>query len=112
LNRAEEFYRTYGGKAIILARFLPVIRTFAPILAGVGKMRYTTFLAYNVVGAVIWGIGMPLLGFYLGNAVPNIDHYLVPIILVIIFASIIPPAIHILKDKEHRKTISGFVKRK
>ena len=108
LCKAQEFYNRYGGKTIILARFLPIVRTFAPILAGVGKMEYSKFLYYNIVGGVIWGLGMPLLGYFLGSRVPNIDHYLVPIILFIIFASMIPPAWHFLKEKHHREQVGGL----
>lgn len=102
LLRAEEFYEKYGKKTIILARFLPVIRTFAPILAGVGRMNYPTFLVYNAVGGVLWGIGMPLAGYFLGSTIPNIDRYLFPIIVLIILISLLPTIIHFLKHKEDR----------
>src|SRR3989338_7045932 len=85
LERARMFYEYYGAKTIVLARFLPIIRTFAPILAGVGKMRYATFFAYNLIGGALWGIGITLLGYFLGAMVPGIDRYLSPIILFIIF---------------------------
>src|SRR3989344_640871 len=81
LERAKVFYEKHGPKTLVLARFMPGIRTFVPILAGVGKMHYPTFIVYNFVGGVLWGIGMPMLGYLLGNTVPNIDHYLLPIIL-------------------------------
>ncbi len=110
LRRAENFYEKYGGKTIVLARFLPVIRTFAPIVAGAGKMNYRQFFVYNLVGGVVWGLGMPLLGYFLGNTIPNIDRYLVPIILFIIFASMVPPAWHFLKEKHHRQQVKGLVR--
>lgn len=97
LERAEAFYRKYGGKAIVLARFMPAIRTFAPILAGIGKMRYSSFFVYNLIGGVLWGIGLPLSGFYLGSVVPNIDRYIVPIVLLIIFSSVAPIVIQVLR---------------
>jgi len=100
LERARIFYEAHGGKAIVLARFLPVIRTFAPILAGVGRMRYSTFLFYNVIGAVLWAIGLTFLGFYLGNAIPNIDRYLVPIVLVIVIISSLPTLLHLVRHRE------------
>jgi len=100
LERARIFYEAHGGKAIVLARFLPVIRTFAPILAGVGRMRYSTFLFYNVIGAVLWAIGLTFLGFYLGNAIPNIDRYLVPIVLVIVIISSLPALLHLVRHRE------------
>lgn len=97
LERARRFYGRYGGKAIVLARFMPIVRTFAPILAGVGKMEYRHFLTYNLLGGVLWAIGLPLAGFFLGNIIPNVDRYLLPIILVIIFLSVLPGIIHVLK---------------
>jgi len=100
LERARIFYEAHGGKAIVLARFLPVIRTFAPILAGVGRMRWPTFLFYNVIGAVLWAIGLTFLGFYLGNAIPNIDRYLVPIVLIIVIISSLPTLLHLVRHRE------------
>lgn len=102
LERARLFYATHGGKAIILARFMPIVRTFAPILAGVGKMHYPTFIAFNLIGGFLWAIGITLLGYFLGSVIPGVDRYLLPIILLIIFLSILPGIIHVIKNKEHR----------
>ncbi len=110
LERAERFYKAHGGKTIILARFLPIIRTFAPILAGVGKMNYRTFLAYNIAGGVIWGMGATLLGYYLGNIVPDIDKYIIPIIILIVFISVLPAVFPIIKNKERRDKIKIMIK--
>lgn len=112
LERARVFYEKHGPKTLILARFMPGIRTFAPILAGVGSMHYPTFMIYNLVGGVLWGIGMPLLGYFLGSVIPDIDRYLVPIILAIIFLSILPSLIHVWREKEERQRIWGIIKRK
>src|SRR3989344_5963484 len=109
LVHARTFYERHGGKAIVLARFLPVIRTFAPILAGVGHMRYPSFLAYNIVGALVWAVGMPLAGFALGSVVPNADRYLIPIVAFIVVISAAPSFIHILRDPERRRVIRAFV---
>ncbi len=100
LEKAQMFYERHGGRTIVLARFLPVIRTFAPILAGVGKMYYPTFLFYNVLGGAFWAIGVTVLGHYLGSVIPNVDRYLIPIVLVIIILSILPPLFHIIKARE------------
>lgn len=108
LERANIFYEKHGGKTIILARFMPVIRTFAPIIAGVGVMRYPVFLFYNVIGAALWAIGLPLIGYFLGSTIPDVDRYIIPIVIVIIIASIAPPIIHILKSEEHRKEIKNY----
>ncbi len=107
VSRAQAFFERHGKKTIILARFIPVVRTFAPILAGVGNMAYHTFFAYNVIGGLLWAVGLSLLGYFLGNVIPNVDAYLLPIIGVIIILSILPSAIHILKDKELRQRIWG-----
>jgi membrane-associated protein len=90
LERAQRFYETHGIKTIVLARFIPVVRTFAPILAGVGRMRYRTFMFFNILGALLWTLLLCLSGFYLGHLVPNIEHYLLPIIMLIIVLSFLP----------------------
>ena len=100
LERSRLFYGEHGGKTIVLARFLPVVRTFAPILAGVGRMHYPTFFFYNVLGAVLWAFGLTSAGYYLGSLVPNPDRYLIPIVLGIIVVSILPPLWHIFKNRE------------
>ncbi|MBI2552775.1 VTT domain-containing protein [Candidatus Uhrbacteria bacterium] len=109
LERAHRFYEAHGGKTIILARFMPIVRTFAPIIAGVGVMRYSTFFMYNVIGGALWAIGMSMLGFFLGSVVPNIDRYLLPIIVGIIFLSVLPSIIHILRDKTMRAQLRASI---
>lgn len=111
LRKAQAFYDKHGGKTIILARFMPIVRTFAPIIAGVGKMKYSSFLFYNLIGGAMWGLGLPLLGYFLGSMVPNIDRYLIPIILFIVFISLVPPAWHFLKEKHHRQQVKAMVKK-
>lgn len=101
LERAKKFYEKNGPITIVLARFLPVIRTFAPILAGVGQMRYKTFFFYNILGAVLWALGMTWLGYFLGATIPGIDKYLIPIILAIIILSALPTLVHIIKNREY-----------
>jgi membrane-associated protein len=93
---AENFYKKYGKKAIIFARFVPIVRTFAPILAGVGKMHYKTFITYNIIGGATWGALITLLGYFLGEKIPNIDAYLIPILLVVVFISILPTLFSLL----------------
>ncbi|QQG45750.1 MAG: VTT domain-containing protein [Candidatus Sungiibacteriota bacterium] len=99
LERARRFYERYGGAAIILARFMPLVRTFAPILAGVGEMRYRTFLFYNIIGGFFWAVGLTLLGFYLGSVMPEVDRYLLPIIGFIVFLSVLPAIIHLVRGE-------------
>lgn len=109
--KAERFYEKYGKKTIIIARFMPAIRTFAPIVAGIGSMDYKTFLTYNIIGGILWAICLPLLGYYMGSVIPDVDKYLLPIIGFIVIVSILPQAITILKNKEARGHIFAFVKK-
>ncbi len=102
ITKAESFYNDHGGKTIILARFLPIIRTFAPLVAGVGKMPYKRFLTFNVIGATVWGGGVILLGHWLGSKIPNIDHYLLPMVLLATVFTFSPVILHIVKDKKLR----------
>lgn len=99
-DRAHEFYLKYGGKAIILARFIPIIRTFVPIMAGVGNMSYKKFISYNIIGGTIWTLGLTLSGYFLGQQIPNIDKYILPIIIAIIILSILPAISEILKTHQ------------
>lgn len=99
LRRAEQFYQKHGGQAIVLARFMPIVRTFAPILAGVGSMQYGSFLMYNILGGTLWGGGLTLAGFLLGNSIPNPDRYLLPVIALIIILSVLPPAWHLFHKR-------------
>lgn len=106
--RSQKFFERHGNKTIILARFMPIVRTFAPILAGVGKMRYQNFIAYNIIGAVIWAAGIPAAGYYLGKTIPNIDKYILPVIAVIVLISVAPGILKAIlyyseKKKYHEK---------
>src|SRR3989344_2642974 len=79
--KAQNFYDKYGGKAIVIARFMPVIRTFAPIVAGIGTMNYSKFVSFNLLGGALWAIGLNLTGYFLGNLIPDVDRYLLPIVM-------------------------------
>ena len=104
LIRAEKFYEKHGAKTIVLARFLPIIRTFAPIVAGVGRMKYRTFLIYNIAGGILWAVSVPLAGYYLFKYIPGIDKYLLLIIVVIIIISAIPAMLEFIRSrKKHGK---------
>ncbi|MEK9175301.1 MAG: VTT domain-containing protein, partial [Patescibacteria group bacterium] len=108
--KPEYFYNKYGAKTIVIARFMPIVRTFAPILAGVGRMRYDMFVFYNIIGGALWSFGLSGLGYYLGSSIPNIDHYLLPIIAGIIFLSILPGIVHIARNKTYRDQIIQAIK--
>lgn len=109
IETAQKFYEKHGGKTIIIARFIPIVRTFAPVIAGVGKMHYKTFLSYNIVGGALWAAGVTYIGYFAGAWLTSmgvdIDSVLLPIVAVIILLSITPPAYHILKDKKRRTQI-------
>lgn len=99
LEQAHNFYEKHGNKTIILARFIPIVRTFAPIVAGVGNMDYRKFFRYNCAGGILWSISLLGLGFALGKTVPGIDKYLLPIILFIIVVSFLPGVYHLIRRK-------------
>lgn len=107
IERTRKFYEKHGPKTIILARFLPIIRTFAPLLAGVGQMEYKTFVSFNIVGGALWAIGMPLLGYFLGSLIPDVDKYLLPIVLLIIVLSFLPGIFHFLQEYRERKKLTS-----
>ena len=96
--RAQYFYAKYGKKTIILARFVPIVRTFAPIVAGVGRMKYSDFATYNVIGGFLWSLAMVMGGYLLGAMVPNVDRYIFPIVALIIIVSFVPVFIEIWKS--------------
>jgi membrane-associated protein len=98
VDKARVYFEEHGPKTILLARFVPIVRTFAPIVAGVGRMEYKTFVTYNVIGGLAWGVGITTLGFLLGEAV-DIDKYLLPVIAVIILISFIPVALEVRKSR-------------
>ncbi len=100
VGRTQKFFEAYGGRAIILARFVPIVRTLAPVLAGVGQMHYSRFLSFNVIGGVTWGAGMVSLGYFLGSVVPNSEHYVLPFSLTIVALSLLPVLISYLRGKK------------
>ena len=99
VEAAHRFFEKNGAKSIILARFIPAVRTFTPIIAGVADMQYLRFLSYNVVGGVLWGACIPLAGYFLGTSVPNIDRYLLPIVVAIVLLSLLPLFIEFLRSR-------------
>lgn len=100
LSDAHEFFEREGPQSLILARFIPAVRTFMPIAAGTAKMRYQTFLIFNAIGGLLWGISLPILGYTLGKTVPSIDKYLLPIIFLIVVASAMPVIWHRYKKSK------------
>lgn len=105
VKKTHDFFEKYGPKTIVLARFVPIVRTLAPVMAGTAKMKYRTFIVYNAVGAVLWGIGITLLGYFLGKTIgpEKVDKYLYPILAVIFLVSFLPPFIEWRRKKRHDK---------
>ncbi|MFG3550814.1 DedA family protein [Streptomyces sp. NPDC047725] len=102
LEKAHEFMEKYGPKAIVLARFVPIVRTFAPIVAGAGRMKYRTFLTYNVIGGVAWGTGVTLAGYWLGQ-IEFIRTNVEPILVLIVVVSVVPIAVEYLRERGKKK---------
>ena len=110
LIKAQQFYEKHGGKAITLARFMPVVRTFAPIVAGIGHMDHKRFTFFNFIGGTVWVWLMTFGGYFLGSVIPDVDKYILPIVLLIIVVSVAPPIYHVYK--ENKKTFWEKVKEK
>ena len=96
---AQKFYEKYGDKTIVLSRFIPIVRTFAPVLAGVGQMKYRKFFIFNVIGGTLWVFLMLFLGYYIGGKIPNAEHFLLPITLLISVVSLLPIFFRIFKHR-------------
>jgi membrane-associated protein len=99
ITRAQHFYEKYGRKTIILARFIPVVRTFAPIVAGIGNMTYRAFISFNIIGGFLWTWTMLWLGYGFGSIIPDPDRYVIPAVIVIIIISVLPALREMLKSK-------------
>jgi membrane-associated protein len=104
LVRAHEFYEKHGPKTIVLARFVPIIRTFGPIAAGIAEMPYRRFLPFSIGGGIAWITSMTLLGYYLGSSIPGVEKKIDKVILVVIAVSLLPMVIHFIQEKRHGKS--------
>lgn len=103
LERTHRFFEKHGGKTIVLARFVPIVRTFAPTVAGVGRMSYGKFLSYNVFGGIFWVLGMTSIGFFLGRSIPDIDKHLHVVIAAVVIVSFLPILFEWIRSR--RKTV-------
>jgi membrane-associated protein len=110
IDQAQAFYEKHGGKTIILARFVPIVRTFAPLVAGIGEMDRKRFVMFNVIGAVTWGAGVTLLGYFLGTKIPNIDAYIEPVIGAAMLFAFAPTIFHVSKDLLRRRKSRRIIK--
>ncbi|HAN71373.1 MAG TPA: hypothetical protein DCQ36_07255 [Actinobacteria bacterium] len=102
VDKTTEYFERFGGRTIVIARFVPIVRTFAPVVAGVGSMRYRTFVTYNIIGALLWGVGVTLLGYWLGQFA-FVQEYLEPILIAIVVISAIPVVIELLRARRNGK---------
>ncbi len=102
VEKAHDFFEKYGPRTVAMARFVPIVRTLAPIMAGVSKMRYRTFTIYNICGDIVWGVGVTTLGFFLGQ-IPFVRKYIELILILIIFLSVLPMLIHLLQAWRGRR---------
>src|SRR5690606_4238614 len=102
IEKTHSFYEKYGSKTIVIARFVPIVRTLAPFVGGIGRMNYGTFITYNVVGAILWVVGITLAGYFLGN-IPLIRDNFSKVVLIIIFLSILPIIFEVVKEKFFNK---------
>ncbi len=100
MKAAHAFYEKHGGKAIIVARFMPIVRTFVPVVAGIAGMPYKRFAAYNIIGGASWVLSMTLLGFFIGQVVPDIGKHIEKVIIVVVFISILPGIIGWYKNRK------------
>ena len=107
VDRAEEFFARHGGKAITLARFVGIVRTFTPVVAGVGKMRYPAYVAYDAAGALLWGMGLTLLGYVLGDRFPIIGQYLDLIVLGVVLLTVATVSLTLLRQNRKGKRAPG-----
>jgi membrane-associated protein len=103
IEKAEGFFARHGAKSIVLARFVPIVRTFAPIVAGASSMHYRTFVKFNIIGGIIWGAGLTLLGYWLGTSFPAIGKNIEIAILIIVFVSLLPVAVEFIRHRRNSK---------
>lgn len=99
VERTQRFFDRYGARTIVVARFVPIVRTMAPILSGVGTMRYGRFLSYNMVGSILWITSVSLAGFFLGAAIPQSAHFVTLLSLIIVFVSLVPLLAHLFRHR-------------
>lgn len=111
LERAEKFYEKHGGKTIVIARFTPIVRTFAPVVAGASKMPRRRFMFFNVFGGLLWGGGMVLLGYFIGSKIPHLDEYIELVILGVVALSLLLAFAHVLKDPQTRAALWQKIRR-
>lgn len=111
IERSEKFYEDHGGKTIMFARFIPIVRTFAPVVAGIGRMNQAKFMFYNILGALFWGVSITLAGYFFGSKIPNIEAYVLPVVLIATLLTFSPTIYHIFSDTRTRQALVNKLKR-
>jgi membrane-associated protein len=112
IMKAEKFYERYGSKTMLIAHFVPVVRTFAPVTAGAGKMDLKKFMIYDAIGDIAWALLITLLGYFVGSRIPGVENYIEPVLLIIILIFLLPTVFHILRDPKMRAAIGRKFGRK
>ncbi|HSX00565.1 MAG TPA: VTT domain-containing protein [Patescibacteria group bacterium] len=111
VERTEKFYEKYGSKTMLLSHFIPIVRSFAPFVAGVGKMSRVKFFIFDAIGDTVWAASITLLGYWFGSRIPNIDHYVLPTILIVMLLSFAPVIWHLFGDPVARRRFIAMLKR-
>lgn len=111
IDRAEAFYEKYGSKTMLLAHFVPVVRSFAPVTAGAGKMPRKLFILYDAIGDIAWTLIITLLGYYVGSRIPHVEKYIEPVLLGVILIFLAPTLYHLIRDPKIRMAIAAKLKR-
>lgn len=111
IMRAEAFYEKYGSKTMLLAHFVPIVRTFAPVTAGAGNMPAPKFMLFDAIGDIAWAIALTLFGYFVGSRIPGIDRYIEPVLILVVLVFLAPTLYHIVRDPKIRQWLSRLFKR-
>jgi membrane-associated protein len=111
IERAERFYEKYGSKTMLVAHFVPVVRAFAPVTAGAGKMPYKLFVIFDAIGDIAWTLVITLLGYYLGHRIPGIEKLIEPVLIFIVLIFFVPTLYHVLKDPKVRRALTSKLRK-
>lgn len=106
IMKAESFYEKHGSKTMLIAHFVPIVRTFAPVTAGAGKMNHKQFILFDAIGCIAWTLLVTLLGYYVGSRIPGIEHYIEPVLIIVVLAFLLPTFVHVFKDPKIRARLT------
>ncbi|CAN5404004.1 VTT domain-containing protein [soil metagenome] len=112
IMKAEKFYEKYGSKTMLVAHFVPIVRSFAPVTAGAGKMNHKQFIAYDAIGDIAWTLVVTLAGYFIGSRIPGIEHYIEPVLIGIVLIFLLPTLYHVFKDPRVRNSIKAKFSKK